>query len=422
MAPDAAFSNISDKNEFTKFTKFLAYKGVQVIVESRKGVKIEPNSKPLSSDSDWFNLQIPDSPEVNQATKNALPSDRVLETIRSQLHVEISVQTEDGDEMVLELWTLELDETQFDTSLKAMNTVYFRMGILLKSLITITRITPAYHLSRKQRTESFTIFYRVYNGEPKLKALGDSVKKIQAGLLKTPLGGICFSVSYRTNFSISPNRSEKNKTLLLKSDHFELSPKHIIFESKKKKEQKDKEFKPLKPVDLNKPLRLAAFVDEALVDKTFEDFFHKIPVPKCTIYVQPATPGSEKPVDSKSTQELDIAVISKSPTSFELPPKKFAGFRNENEPPLKLLYFPFADHHPIRELAEFYKDFFNAPHLKLTDDLVRSKSKSAESVKEEEIEFANEDITKDLELYESSVVEFEELLADMCRSAEWSGN
>lgn len=419
MAPDAAFSNISDKNEFTKFTKFLAYKGVQVIVESRKGVKIEPNSKPQSSDTDWFNLQIPDTPEVNQATKNALPSDRVLETIRSQLHVEISVQTEDGDEMVLELWTLELDETQFDTSLKAMNTVYFRMGILLKSLITVTRITPAYHLSRKQRTESFTIFYRVYNGEPKTKSLGESVRKIQAGMLKTPLGAICFSVSYRTNFSISPNRTEKNKLLLLKSDHFELSPKHVIFESKKKKDQKDKDSKLLRPVDLNRPLRMAAFVDENIIRQAFEDFFNKIPIPKCR--KRPNTPLETSPTtELKSTQDLDITMLSKSPTSLEMPPKRFSGFRHENEPPLKLLHFPFADDHPLTELAEFYKDFFNAPHLKLADDLSRSRSRSPESVKE--MELANEDLSKDLELYESSLLEFDELLADMCRSAEWSGN
>ncbi|XP_075985956.1 cytosolic iron-sulfur assembly component galla-1 isoform X1 [Anticarsia gemmatalis] len=413
MAPDAAFSNISDKNEFTKFTKFLAYKGVQVIVESRKGVKIEPNSKPQSSDTDWFNLQIPDTPEVNQATKNALPSDRVLETIRSQLHVEISVQTEDGDEMVLELWTLELDETQFDTSLKAMNTVYFRMGILLKSLITVTRITPAYHLSRKQRTESFTIFYRVYNGEPKMKALGESVKKIQAGMLKTPLGAICFSVSYRTNFSISPNRTEKNKILLLKSDHFELSPKHVIFESKKKKDQKEKETKPFRPVDLNRPLRLAAFVDENIIRQAFEDFFAKMPIPNCR--KRPISPIQSNPAELKSTQDLDTSILSKSPTSLEMPPKKFSGFRHENEPPLKLLHCPFADNHPIRELAEFYKDFFNAPHFTAAE-LGRSKSKSPESMKE--IEMANEDLSKDLELYESSLLEFDKLLDDMCRSAE----
>lgn len=422
MAPDVAFSNISDKNEFTKFIKFLAYKGVQVIVESRKGAKIEAYSKPRSTDTDWFNLQIPDSPEVNQATKNALPSDRILETIRSQLHVEISVQTEDGDEMVLELWTLELDETQFDTSLKAMNTVYFRMGILLKSLITITRITPAYHLSRKQRTESFTIFYRVYSGEAKLKALGDSVREIQAGMLKTPLGGIGFSVSFRTNFSISPNRSEKNKVLLLKSDHFELSPKHIIFESKKKGADR-KELKPVRPVDLNKPLRLAAFVDENEVRKAIEDFLRKIPIPKCRVArpkITETNPDDEPPILSKSTQDVDSIVVSKSPTSMEMPPKKFSGIRHQNEPPLKLLHFPFADNHPISELAEFYKEFFNAPHLKLTDDFCLSNTRNSDSI-EDEIEM-NDDLSKDLELYENSVLEFDELLAEMCRSAEWSGN
>ncbi|XP_050676064.1 autophagy-related protein 13 homolog [Leptidea sinapis] len=405
MAPDAAFSNINDKNEFTKFTKFLAYKGVQVIVESRKGVKIEPNSKPQSGNTDWFNLQIPDAPEVNQAIKNALPSDRILETIRSQLNVEISVQTEDGDEMVLELWTLGLDETQFDTSLKAMNTVYFRMGILLKSLITLTRITPAYHLSRKQRTESFTIFYRVYNGEPKLNSLGDSVKKTQAGMLKTPLGGLGFTVSYRTNFSISPNKSEKSKTLLLKSDHFELSPKHVIFESKNKKEPKVPH-----PVDLNKPLRLAAFVDEMLLEQAIKEFLSEIPIPVCRFRNKSDDSGDIR-VESKSTQEIDMVVLSKSPTSFEMPPKKFPDYRTENEPPLKTLQFPFADDHPIRELAEFYKEFFNAPRLKLTEEIFKQMETN-------ETGMMSLNFSKDLAEHESSLMQFDKLVEDMCKSAD----
>ncbi|GBP41397.1 Autophagy-related protein 13 homolog [Eumeta japonica] len=413
MAPDAVFSSVADRNEFTKFAKFLAYKGVQVIVESRKGEKIEAASRSQGADTDWFNLQIPDSPEVNQATKSALPSDKVLETFKAELHVEISVQTEDGDEMVLELWTFGLDETQFDPTLKAMNTVYFRMGILLKSLIAITRITPAYHLSRQQRTESFTIFYRVYSGEPKSQILGDSVKKIQVGMLRTPRGGIKFSVAYRTDLSISPNRTHKSKSLLLKSDHFELSPKHVIYDSKDKREVKEKQ-----PIDLNKPLRLAAFVDEALVKQVFEEFFRKFPVPKCRISHE--WKPSEKPVECKSILELDNDIILKSPTSFELPPKKFSGFRSENEPPLKLLYFPFADRHPLRELAEFYKEFFNAPHLKLTEELERSHSKTPGLDVEEEIE--ENDLSKDLLIYENSIQEFDDLLADMCRSAEWSGN
>lgn len=415
MAPDAVFTSVSDKNEFTKFAKFLAYKGVQVIVESRKGQKIEADTKLQSSDSDWFNLQIPDCSEVNQATKTALPSDAVLETFRSELHVEISVQTEDGDEMVLELWTFSLDETQFDPTLKAMNTVYFRMGILLKSLIAITRITPAYHLSRQQRTESFTVFYRVYSGEPKNKILGDSVKKIQVGILKTPRGGIKFSVAYRTDLSISPDRTHKHDSLLLKSDHFELSPKHIIFNSKNKKEVKEKA-----PIDLNKPLRLAAFVDEELVRQVFEEFFEKYPLPKNTTHHPSRV---DRPTESKSTQELDVTVDLKSPTSFEMPPKKFAGFRSENEPPLKLLFFPFADRHPIRELAEFYKDLFNAPHLKLSDELERSQSSIPRPVGEErEMDTSTDGLSRDLDMYENSVQEFDDLLADMYRSAEWSGS
>lgn len=414
MAPDAGFSNISDKHEFIKFAKFLAYKGVQVIVESRKGVKIEPNIKTSTSDSDWFNLQIPDAPEVIQATKEALPSHLILETIRSQLHVEISVKTEDGDDMVLELWTLGLDDTQFDTSLKAMNTVYFRMGILLKSLITITRITPAYHLSRKQQTESFTILYRVYNGEPRLKSLGDSVRKLEAGLLKTPLGGLCFSVSFRTNFSISPNPSVTDTSaLLVKSDHFELSPKHVILESKKKREKEPKDTE----IDLKKPLRLAAFVDENVIKGVVKDFFEDIPIPVYRCRSRPITP-EDTVTDCKSTQDLDRSDISKSPTTLELPPKKFSGLRNENEPPLKLLHFPFADDHPIRDLAEFYKELFNAPHLKYPN----ANQEKDMTIDFQESVITSEELSKDLAEHESSLQEFDELLADMCRSAEWSGN
>lgn len=46
------------------------------------------------------------------------------------------------------------------------------MGILLKSLIAVTRATPAYKLSRKQSTDSYNIYYRIYTGEPHTHNLG----------------------------------------------------------------------------------------------------------------------------------------------------------------------------------------------------------------------------------------------------------
>lgn len=396
MAPDAVFASIADKNEFTKYSKFLAYKAVQVIVEARKGIKIEPNSKTQSSDSEWFNLQIPDNPDVNRATKNALPSERVLETFEAGLHVEISVKTEDGDEMVLEIWTLGLDDTQCDPSLTALSTVHSRMSTLLKSLITFTRITPAYQLSRRQRTESFTIFYRVYSGETKNKLFGDSVKKMQVGMLRTPRGGIFFSVAYRTDLSIAPNRA-KNTGLLLKSDHFELSPKHKTFEPITR-EIIDKP----KEIDINKPLRLPAFVDEILIKQVFEEFFRKYPLPKCSM---------KKVISDEIDEEAKVVLEQAKPEVDEVEPSKKTRMRSESEMPLKLLYFPFADPHPIRELAEFYKEFFNAPlRLKEFDHM--------EYIYHEEKD--DSDVSKDLELYESSAQEFDELLADMCRSSEWT--
>ena len=43
---------------------------------------------------------------------------------------------------------------------KVTHTVYNRMGLLLKSLITVARVTPAYKLSRTQGQESYVICYR----------------------------------------------------------------------------------------------------------------------------------------------------------------------------------------------------------------------------------------------------------------------
>lgn len=52
------------------------------------------------------------------------------------------------------------------------NQIYNGMSILLKSLIAVTRATPAYKLSRKQSTDSYNIYYRIYTGEPHTHNLG----------------------------------------------------------------------------------------------------------------------------------------------------------------------------------------------------------------------------------------------------------
>lgn len=92
---------------------------------------------------------------------------------RLPLCVEISLQTVEGDKMILEVWSLSINTELSDPASKTSYTIYNRMSILLKSLISITRVTPAYRLSRRQNPESFSIYYRIYSGEPQHHNLGE---------------------------------------------------------------------------------------------------------------------------------------------------------------------------------------------------------------------------------------------------------
>lgn len=121
----------------------------------------------LLSSSLQFNIAIQDHPDVLAETKKALQisqSDSI--TNRLPLCVEISLQTVDGDKMILEVWSLNINTDLSDPLIKATYTIYNRMSILLKSLISITRVTPAYKLSRRQAPDSYSIYYRIYSGEP----------------------------------------------------------------------------------------------------------------------------------------------------------------------------------------------------------------------------------------------------------------
>lgn len=74
--------------------------------------------------------------------------------------------------MILEVWSLGIHPEQSDPTLRAAHAIYNRMGILLKSLISVTRATPAYKLSRLQSADSYHIYYRIYVDEPQIHNLG----------------------------------------------------------------------------------------------------------------------------------------------------------------------------------------------------------------------------------------------------------
>ncbi|KAM9013075.1 autophagy-related protein 13 isoform 9-T11 [Ara ararauna] len=192
-----------DRKDLDKFIKFFALKTVQVIVQARLGEKICTRSSSSPTGSDWFNLAIKDIPEVTHEAKKALAGQ--LPAVGRSMCVEISLKTSEGDSMELEIWCLEMNE-KCDKEIKVSYTVYNRLSLLLKSLLAITRVTPAYRLSRKQGHE-YVILYRIYFGEVQLSGLGEGFQTVRVGTVGTPVGTITLSCAYRINLAFMSNRA-----------------------------------------------------------------------------------------------------------------------------------------------------------------------------------------------------------------------
>ncbi|KAL7047658.1 hypothetical protein ACKWTF_003078 [Chironomus riparius] len=338
--------------------------------------------------------------------------------------------------MLLEIWSLNINTDSSDPSLKANYTVYNRMSILLKSLISITRVTPAYKLSRRQNPDSFSIYYRIYSGEPQPYNLGESYKQVRIGQLTTQIGTITMAVAYRTKMTISPTPTGRDNTIMLKSDHFlkDLSPKHLRYTNYNKKNN-DK-----KVIDLDKPMRCGAFVDASRIRQYTEDDF-----------ILPETPPfnwllrkpREEAIENKNEDEklsssqndensspnnnnnnnlssinsriAEAAKLSQSPkdnlcgtspSSLKSQSRWSLRENKEDEKLLKELQFPFANQSPIGDLAKFYRECFNAPPLE-------SFSSTVEEVQDEQKDDVEVDLAKQLEKFEDESNQFENLITSL---------
>ncbi|XP_058237937.1 autophagy-related protein 13 isoform X4 [Hemibagrus wyckioides] len=191
-----------DRKDLDKFIKFFVLKTVQVIVQARLGEKICTRSSSSPTGSDWFTLAIKDIPEVTHEAKKALAGQ--LPTVGRSMCVEISLKTSEGDSMELETWCLEMNE-KCEKDIKVSYTVYTRLSLLLKSLLAITRVTPAYKLSRKQGHD-YVILYRIYFGDVQLTGLGEGFQTVRVGVVGTPIGTLTLSCAYRTNLALMSSR------------------------------------------------------------------------------------------------------------------------------------------------------------------------------------------------------------------------
>ncbi|XP_026643652.1 autophagy-related protein 13 [Microtus ochrogaster] len=152
-----------DFNSSVIFDCVFCFQTVQVIVQARLGEKICTRSSSSPTGSDWVN-----SYSLLMAVYT------VVSVKRNEYKMfYCCIRHTAGDSMELEIWCLEMNE-KCDKEIKVSYTVYNRLSLLLKSLLAITRVTPAYRLSRKQGHE-YVILYRIYFGEVQLNGLGEGM-------------------------------------------------------------------------------------------------------------------------------------------------------------------------------------------------------------------------------------------------------
>uniref|UniRef100_L7M5N2 Autophagy-related protein 13 n=1 Tax=Rhipicephalus pulchellus TaxID=72859 RepID=L7M5N2_RHIPC len=381
-----------DRKELEKFTLFLSCKSVQVIVQSRLGQKQKTQCKAEASNSDWFNLDIPDEDDV-QLQLNEAMAGQIPEPGGPSLCTEISLKTVDGDTLVLEVWQLSVSNV-CDSSVRATYTVYNRMSIVLKSLITITRVMPAYRLSHNQSRDSYIICFNVYMGEPQLDVLGEDYKRIQVGQVGMPTGTLTLGVDYRTKMTISPQQAinQAHPAMMLKSDYFkpDLSPRGMRMRPRRKDggdvlgEMHQGAFAPPCPRDLKE---IADRVDES-----------PWPLPKpafSSLLSMPAKSTASSNSRSEEDTDSDVNEPLVEPREVLLPAEDFI---------LVELKPPFADgEEGGTDLGTFFQECQSAPML---------SSFSCQPTLEQQVS----EISAHLAALESSLPDLDQFVESVCQS------
>ncbi|XP_050538084.1 autophagy-related protein 13 homolog isoform X2 [Daktulosphaira vitifoliae] len=441
-----------EKQEMEQLTKLMTMKSAQIIVQSRMGEKLHTS---CSSQNSSMNVAIKEFPDVIAETKLAL-SNGLGDSV--PLCIEIFLKTVDGDTMTLETWSIGLiPESAFDPfcSRHLVYTLYNRLGVLLKSLVSVSRVIPAYRYSRQQSQDSFQIHHRIYAGEPEVHTLGKEYKELQIGQVSMPIGTIHVTVCYRTSMTLTSQQDP----IMLKSDHFrkEYSPRHNqiktpIIESTRKAyimddwtvgafseslEEKVKKLNlyriPELPRDnFIKPRKQAEFwpphmVPSSQLAKTQEDSFSDNNTTVIKSLNNNILPSNITENSSTRHEVNNKVILSELETKNQVnqsmntssneaindfilgqsvklqSPEDFCRRRSYDINPLQFKPAAFSDSNPNIELAMFYQKFLGAPTLKLRSDHLNINNHLSE-------------IAEQIKSFNERMEEFDRVVLDLCRT------
>jgi hypothetical protein len=206
--------------------------------------------------------------------------------------------------MVLEYWFVTNDsiENQNGPANNAgIYDIYNKMSLMLKSLITLTRATPAYKLSCSgQSADSYVICYRVYQADilfenimkTKPKEISHYTPETKLGTISSDVNTLTISFSYRTNMTACSNSNleiEKTPNLL------PVQPDHFLKEASLSPKQNDSKW------DSNTPL-VAAFATSP--SKNIAAPFPLLPESAFVNLLVSAQPSTPEPENMKKSEEF----------------------------------------------------------------------------------------------------------------------
>lgn len=246
-----------------KYSKGFLLKSIQVIVESRLGEKVSRKCCP--GKNDWFNIAINDEKDVEERCLKTLNSlkwfndeSRICSgfTIQARWKIccEISLKAADNHSMVLEYWLFENNSIKKDANNQGPNgspllnynlysfvNVHNKMGILIKSLMSLSRATPAYKLSARRCDEanSHVICYRIFQCDLKTDQFFKQIDpesteyqhfcpEIRLGSVHSGHNILTVTFCYRTDLKRCNNLKDSRNymgDLPYKDDHFGSTPK-----------------------------------------------------------------------------------------------------------------------------------------------------------------------------------------------------
>lgn len=192
----------SSQKEIEKYIKFFVIKSLHAIVSSRIGIHNKTRCKPSAKGQDWFNISLHDC-EANIKLQGKIRDlfGKRVPTLWSPICLDIILRTGDGSFIILETWQLSTDGENKELKHKNHFSIYNRLGVLLKSVLSISRVLPAFNLAKKNEKD-FALYFRVHSEVYSLHQY-ELNNSLSIGFVKTPIGTVNIKTMYRSKIWLS---------------------------------------------------------------------------------------------------------------------------------------------------------------------------------------------------------------------------